>query len=263
MYSNNDDIIVTSDLTISPSVKPRVYYDDRLLNGFKWTMTAATAYALVWTIIFGVYRYDTDKTCGTAELVLFGTIAFWLLLVSTVVLLICIIWLWGVKSFRNVKLAETIGFNCVGLLFIPLWLVVLVWGYVVGAKNANAANCGGLFYGAWVFAILTSVYIVLDCIEICVIGAFVGKDYVPKKDFTTGSYRRKDNAQFVPVSNEVNRVINEPTRTTVSYNAPAGSNFRSNDGAPVNYYNATSETTPMVISSNPVGYYERPYQGQY
>lgn len=220
-----------------------VYYAemDRYLKAFQWTMTAASIYAIVWTIIFGIYRYDYDDTCSTDGLKTFGTVGFWCLLCSAIVLLICMIWLWTVRTFRNVKLAEGLGFNLVGLLFVPLWLIVLVWGYVAGARNANSAGCGGLYYSAWVFAILTSVYIVLDCIEICVLGAFVGKGvYTASKTISRGEY--------APV-NDIGRVDVEPARVTVF--VPQGVQYSPSSGENVNY---VSSTQPL-ISQTPVATY--------
>jgi len=237
--------------------KTKARYDDRLLPCFKWTMTIATVYAITWTIIFGVYRYDSYSGCSESDLLIFATVAFWLLLLSSVVLLICIIWLWQTASFKNVKLAEQIGFNCLGLLFIPLWLIVLIWGYVAAAKSTNVAGCAGLFYGAWVFAILTSVYIVLDCIELCVIGAFFGSEHLEeKKSGAKKGFNRKDHADALPNNNEVRRVNHPEARVTYLY--PADATYQYDDpqakhvrDAPIYEQTRISQQPYEIITNSP------------
>ena len=152
------------------------YYREPYKN--RLVMGSAILSSVIWSIIFGIFRFKTDPNCSNTGLTTFSSIAFWLFItcaiIETVVILTILLnysanpdsKFWGIFNFT--LLIVDIGLS----LFIFIRAMVLV------VHSEPTHGCDSLYYLLLIYIIIVSVLIglfLLTLVAICCFAIYFKK----------------------------------------------------------------------------------------
>ena len=138
-------------------------YKNRLVMG------GAILSSVIWSILFGIFRFDKSAACTDTDLTTYAEIAFWLFITCAIVELVIITSIL-VNHSSNPDSTFWRIFNCILLLVdIGLSLFIYIRGMVVVLDSSPENGCESLFYLLFVYIIILSVFIGLFLLTLIII----------------------------------------------------------------------------------------------
>ena len=144
------------------------YYREPYKN--KLVMGSAILSSVLWSILFGIFRFQNDINCSDTDLATFSTIAFWLFITCAIVESVIII---SILVNYNASIDSKFWgiFNCILLLAdIGISLFIYIRGIILVFYAEPVDGCESLYYLLLVYVIIVSVLIglfLLTLVAIC------------------------------------------------------------------------------------------------